>query len=690
MTASSFGSSSDPPEPAEGGLSLGDGLAALLLLAFALMRVWPGIGHPSIISWDESAHQAVTRGIYDTGLPVIFAEPLQPVEDSGWIHAHVFLHKPPLPFALGAMVMRVIGVTPLALRSVSFAATLLAALVLYLLGRRMLGRPLAFAMALSFVALPFGFRLLQGYQFGDVTDCTLLAFLALSMWWIARAVERGSIGLAIVAGVACGAAYLSKSVLALTPFGVLGALALLGILGFARRVRLALLPAFAVSAVIVAAPWNIYSALRWPSLYRYESGETWRFMTGRPDAFAIPAIDAVFNKINEQELEPWSVALLLLAGLWAVWAAFRRRDTRLWVVVLWLWGAWVPLSLAQVKAPAHTWGVAPALLLAVGLLLRDSLVSTPLAGAVLGSLSAPFLLPLLPALSRVRGWFPAVLAQTRERPGLAEGLLLALLGLCLGIVVARLPHPRWLVRLFGVAALGGALWVGLVQSGEVLAKMQAGYRDLRVESYTDVLGRALDGAIPEQSVLLWGLDHDPGQGPCCFENLSLMFYSGRMVYSPRLEKLAREKGFHPYLISSAAQPYERVAAVPGKAWLQAYDLDAPRMAPAALPADVVAVNIPAGHATLLGLAVDLDGQDADRYSFYVHSDEPTAPLRLRFQSRGPPGKPDVEQVVNLGPGRNLLSPSHLSSASWYILTSPGPPREDLRAMWLEDQALPLP
>src|SRR5215472_14993970 len=144
----------------------------LVIMAAGLMRLAPGLAHPSIASWDESAHQAVTRGIRDTGLPVIYKDPLLPIAPSDWLNAGVFLHKPILPFWLGALLMRITGVTPLALRIVSLCASLLAACVLFLLARRSLGRLLALVLAVAYLTLPFHWRLVQGYQFGDVTDCS--------------------------------------------------------------------------------------------------------------------------------------------------------------------------------------------------------------------------------------------------------------------------------------------------------------------------------------------------------------------------------------------------------------------------------------------------------------------------------------------------------------------------------------
>src|SRR5208282_2985961 len=103
------------------------------------------------------------------------------------------------------------------------------------------------ALAAAFLCLPFGYLLVQGYQFGDVTDCSLLAFVTLSMWALAVALERDSSRLAALAGGLCGCAYLCKSVLALVPLGAIGALGVLSLSGLGPRVRIRLVLVFAAT-----------------------------------------------------------------------------------------------------------------------------------------------------------------------------------------------------------------------------------------------------------------------------------------------------------------------------------------------------------------------------------------------------------------------------------------------------------
>ncbi len=678
------------------------GLPLLLLLGVALFWLWPNLDHPAIARWDEAVHQVATREFHETGTPMVYPEPLQPYPFAKWTEAHIFIHKPPLPFAIAALLMWIVGETPLALRLVSLAAAFAAAASLFLFGRRVIGAPLALLFALAFLALPFGFRLVQGYQFGDATDVGLLGFMALSLWVLSEAIERDSQRLAAASGALCGCAYLCKSALALMPVGVAVSLAVLGALGLAPRMRFRLVFWFAAAAVVVALPWNLYSALKWPDLYRWESKHTLGFLTDHTRPEARP-VDALFNELNERELDPWPMVLFPLAGLWLLWAAWKRRTADLWLLCLWLWGEWIPLTIAVVKVPAHGWGAVPAELLAVGLLLRDSLKRPWLAFASLGALGASLAVHLMPSLAAVRRVVPKALVQTAARPGLAEGIAVVLVfgavGFGLSYVLRRWPLT---LKLAGWAAVLVAGWTGLGLSAKAMRLVQLDYRDTGADVYGNDLGRILDRELPANA-LLFLTTRDPA---CCLGRQELMFYSRRSAYPPqqKLVDLALANGFHPYLVSGLAQPFERVPAVPANVWLQAYDLEVPQVVPdATLPDGVTPADVTIGAQTVLGVAVGSGDSLRDRYVFYLRAMGPFAPLTVSFylddgsvehepiaQRRALDWPMSAKSRPQTPPSADRPWYTDPTMTSWYTLSLPGPFRSRLRSLQVNDQELPLP
>jgi hypothetical protein len=209
----------------------------------------------------------------------------------------------------------------------------------------------------------------------------------------------------------------------------------------------------------------------------------------------------------------------------------------------------------------------------------------------------------------------------------------------------------------------------------------ADLHDQSLESYTESLGLALDHALPEKSVLLLALDRNRA---CCFEKQNLMFWSGRMAYPRNLEQRARERGYHPYLIASSAQPYARVADVAAASPLQAFDLDAPLPGPAPLPAGLLGASVEALGVRLLGYDVVAGDAEADRYVFYLSSENPQSPVELVFEG------PTVRERRYLGPELSLEGARQLKGSAWYSLPLLGPKRAAVKGMTFGGEDVPPP
>jgi hypothetical protein len=201
-----------------------------------------------------------------------------------------------------------------------------------------------------------------------------------------------------------------------------------------------------------------------------------------------------------------------------------------------------------------------------------------------------------------------------------------------------------------------------------------------------------------------------------------MFYSGIGAYGAKEDwvRLARLEGFHPYLVSGIAQPFERVLSVPGNSWLQAYDLDAPQVTPAPQPEDVTPRNQRIGAVDVLGLAVTHADAIRDRYIFYLRSQSLPSQANVTFylddksqehqtiarrraldwplsssskklhaprkmlrddgeeEPPPPPKVPSVDWITDPG------------VASWYTLEVAGPPRARVERLQFLGSDVPLP
>ncbi len=670
-------------------LTLADGVFLGVLLALGLAILAPSLSHPYIPFWDEGMHQAAARGTYETPLyPHIYAEHLYPWDVRLYWISQAWMNKPPAPFWFAAAVMKVVGITPFALRFGSLLGALAAASAIFLLGRTLAGRLIAAVTAAIFLCLPFGWQLVQGLFFGDATDCTLVGCNALAFLLLAYSVERQSWRAALGAGAVVGLGVLCKVMLALTPLGVAGVLWFFGRVRLCRGPKLLWVVGMALVAAAVCVPWNVYAAHTWPESY-WMHARTWLGHLGKvsgPQMDIGPwtrPVDGIFNEINNTELRPVATALSLVAGLWLLIRAFVRRDAPSLMVALWLWSTWIMLSVSSSKVPAVAWGATPAVFIAIAVLFSDGARLAPVGFAAAAAALSPLAVERWPALGQLRAHLPAALVQTRQIPGLAEGLTLALgaaiLAVPLWFALRRWPRAR---PALAVPVLAVLAWVA-VRVPPARAALEAEQAPKLWVSHTREVGLAIGKATPARSVLFQDFEREPGEAS---EVLNQIFWSGRMTYkrAPDVET-AKARGYHPYLISPAAEPFAPVDGVPGHAWLRAYDLERPTPSPAPLPSDVLRLEGQAGGMQVLGAAAGPASFAEDRWAFYVRSPQPPGELRVSFMTAAGP----VE--VAIPPTNCLRDGQRLAGAAWFVLPTLGPKRKDVEALRFNGgPPLPIP
>ncbi|MBI3183476.1 MAG: glycosyltransferase family 39 protein [Myxococcales bacterium] len=655
-----------------------DWACVALILGWGVAWLSPNLGHPSIHNWDEALHQVVTRGVYDSFFyPHMYADPLYPTHPEQWWYADVWLLKPAGPFWFGAALMHLIGVTPLALRIGSLLGELGAAVALCLMVRGVAGRLWATIGALGFLALPFGWILTQGHMFGDATDCTLVGWVTVSMAMLLWSVEKQSWRWAAAAGAAAGAAYLCKTLLALAPLGVAGVMWLLGVVRFCAGPRLKSVAAMFGAAVLVAAPWNLYAAWKWPAVYFAGSKLAFGHILQGSGADVGPwarPFDAIFNEVNATELRPIPVAVGVLVLGWLLYRALRRREFVVVGLALWLGSTWVMHSIVSVKAPAHVWNAVPAVFAGLAIIGVDVWRSGPLGAAAVAAFASGWAIGAVPGLGRVREWLPSSFDQTRRLPGLAEGAVLIAAAVVVGLLLGLRRRGRAVV--VPVLAAGASVLVGwtlLVKGPSELRRAEGEKRPTRYASHTRELGLALGELTPPRSVLWQEIDVDPKDQ---FEVQNLMFWSGRMSYrrGPDLAA-AQAKGYESYLISPVARPYAPVEGVPAHAWLRAYDLGRPGEPPP-IPAGATPLDVQLEGASVLGFASGRIDGERDRYAFFVRPRGVPAELRIVFHTRAG----SEEQLV--APEACLRGRASLADVPWFILPVVGPPRGELEALEL--------
>jgi 4-amino-4-deoxy-L-arabinose transferase-like glycosyltransferase len=664
--------------PLEKRLTRFDLIPIVAILAWGLVRLAPDIAHESIWGFDESFHQVVTRHVYDHPMtPTLSDDPVHGATDlTDYWQARVWLIKPPGAFWFGALMMALVGKVPLAFRIGGLLSQLLAGVTLYAFASKATKRLWAFLASVAYLSLPAGWVLTQARFVGDELDLMLCGCLCLAMLCLFMSVARDSVRWAALAGMATGAGFLVKVVLALTPIGVAGSLWVLSRVGFCRGPRLKSVAVLVAAAIAVAAPWNVYAARKWPAVYAAANSDILAHVLPSVAQFKTsqwrrPA-DAVFNELNQSSYEPMPQAFVLLAGIALLVRAIRRREVAVVVAALWLWATWLGHSLVAVKMHSHLWNSLVAGFIGMAVLLDDVWTSAPLGLATIAASTTPFWMAHFPALGRLRTLPPKVLEQTRSVAGLVEGMTLvvavAALGWLLQFLLQRRgwAFPRWVPAAFGVVAGTWAMvWKTVSKQSEVAVHARAGNNIV----HSREVGQALAALTPKQSIVMLDCELGP---PDQIEFHNLMFWSDRVVNGGRDPKDYPQAGFHPYLVSPSSEPFTPLP-VPADAWLRAYDMTAPAPEAQPLPPGVQPLDVRVGNLRVLGVARGRSDGHFDHYAFYVHS-EGGAPgaLPVSFQLGGA----RVDQVVQ--PEASLRSRWRLAQSSWFIMPVIGPPASEVR------------
>ncbi len=656
-----------------------DALAMGLLLLVGVFQLVPDLAHDRISAWDESMHQVVTRHVFDDPLyPTLYDDPVHPLQDlRQWWGSNVWLLKPPGSFWFGALMMNFVGKVPLAFRIGGLLSQLIGALTIYVLARAVVPRAWGLIAGAGFLCLPLGWILTQARFVGDELDLMISGCTCVAIVCLLLAIEKDSMRWAIAAGAATGAGYLTKTFLAMTPLGIAGVLWFLSTRRFCAGPRMKLVVGMVAGLIVVAAPWNIYAASKWPDVYARAATHTLGFISEKSNEEGVPGwrrpVDAIFNEAMMGSYDPLPHALALLVGIWVAWRALRKRELVVIAAALWIWATWLGHSVAAVKIHAHLWNSVVAGFIGIAIVLADVWRSRRLAFAVTGATLTPWAITALPSFAKVRELVPAFLVQTRAIPGLVEGLVLILIGTAMGWALRLRPFERSgeyirIAASFAATFLlcGVMLYKGNARVNEVAAEARPHNNTV----YHREVGRAIDAAAPKKSIVM--LDHEihsPGQ----LEHFNLAFWSDRLVHTGRDPKDYPANGFHPYLVSPVAEPFAVLENVPASSWMRAYDLTVPA-APPPIPKDAHPLDVTTGNLKVLGVASGYSDRKHDHYAFFVRSDAVPEALTVSFVTA------DGIEKVSIAPEATLRSSGRLAGVPWFVLPAVGPPRSKVQAL----------
>ena len=373
--------------------------AALSVLSF-LMRL-RGLGHSLINAPDEICHAIVARNfLEDPWHPKLLRHDWFGPEHDVWLHAwhsvQTWLHKPPLPLWSSACSLAAAGNDTFALRLPSAILAAATVFVVFQIGRELVGGLAGLVGAAGVAVLPAIQLITSGLLFSDVVDISLLFWSSLGVLFVARTMRTGLRRDAVLAGVCCGLAYLSKYALGAIVIGVAVAAWTLIRLGRAEperaRLRLSHLLMMLATAAATAGPWILYCHRRFPAEWAHEQAYVLRHLTENIERWGAPWQRLVFD--YSIFLHHVFYAPVLAAALVTAPAALFRRRVGPVLISAWMLGVLVPHLFAASKTPSATLPGVPAGLLLFGVLFTEAASGRRFAlGALLGALGAAFVLP---------------------------------------------------------------------------------------------------------------------------------------------------------------------------------------------------------------------------------------------------------------------------------------------------------
>lgn len=244
-----------------------------LIIGGFLFRLMMAFIDPFVNIWDEQYHALVAKNLAEHFFtPTLVENPLQPLDPNYWAYTDTWLHKPPLFLWQMAIAIKTFGATTWAIRLPSVLLSTLMIPAVFRMGKILANERTGFIAALLLACSNILINVVSGFLNTDHNDVVFAAYVCFSFWAWMEYVNNPQRRWIILVGIFAGAAVLTKWLPGLMVYGACG-ISLLIIketrVNFSRWKHLA--SAFLITCV-VAAPWFIYAALKWPASWSAAMG----------------------------------------------------------------------------------------------------------------------------------------------------------------------------------------------------------------------------------------------------------------------------------------------------------------------------------------------------------------------------------------------------------------------------------
>ena len=241
------------------GLLIAGGFTVRLLMAFI---------DPFVNIWDEQFHAVVARNMMEHPFtPTLYENPVMPYTPESWASNHIWVHKPPLFLWQIALAMKIFGAKVWAVRLPSVLLTTLAIPVMYRMGK-LLSHPAGmggYYAALLFTVVNLQVNVVSGFLNTDHNDVVFMCYVLFSFWAWTEYMFSPARRWIVLAGIFAGLAVLVKWLPGLLVYGAWFVAIVADKQGRTSREKWKHLFAALALTAAVAAPWFIYTWIKWPA-----------------------------------------------------------------------------------------------------------------------------------------------------------------------------------------------------------------------------------------------------------------------------------------------------------------------------------------------------------------------------------------------------------------------------------------
>lgn len=311
-----------------------------------------------LYDWDEQYHALVAKNLsVHPGTPMLYENPLLPVDISRWADNHIWLHKPPLFLWLIALSIKIFGATPFAVKLPSILLTSIMVPALYSTVKRISNERAGWIAALLLASHSYFIQLVSGFRNTDHNDLIFAAFVLFSfMAWLKYTDTKRKRD-AILTGLFVGCAILVKwlpGMLVYLPWG----LWLLAKENRANKSRWIHIAIAVFTTLVIVLPWHIRTFLIFPAEAAYEMNYNMLHFS-----IAIEGHDGpwYYHLDALRELMGWTMAILIIPGLFFL-AVNNLKDKRPLYIIVAILFFFTFYTLAETKMPLFMLPLIPFLL----------------------------------------------------------------------------------------------------------------------------------------------------------------------------------------------------------------------------------------------------------------------------------------------------------------------------------------